>query len=258
MVISLGAGVQSTTLLLMAVAGELPVTPELALFADTGWEPRATYEHLARLEEAVGDRIEIVRVQGGDIRRDTMAAAAGEGNRFASIPLYVTNHQGGEGTLRRQCTREFKLEPIYRELRRRGYRQVDVALGITMDEIQRMKPSRVKWARNVWPLLDARMRREDCVRWLAEHDHPTPPKSACIGCPFHGDAQWRDLRDNRPDEWADAVEFDAAIRRLPRIDGEAFLHRQRVPLDQVDLTTPEDHGQLALDQMDECEGGCFL
>lgn len=48
-VISLGAGVQSTTMALMAAAGEIGPMPDCAIFADTGWEPAAVYEHLARL-----------------------------------------------------------------------------------------------------------------------------------------------------------------------------------------------------------------
>src|SRR5262249_18428138 len=39
-ILSLGAGVQSTTLALLAAGGELAL-PEAAIFADTGWEPRA-------------------------------------------------------------------------------------------------------------------------------------------------------------------------------------------------------------------------
>src|SRR5690606_6623803 len=42
--------------------------------------------------------------------------------------------------------------------------------------------------------------------------YPVPMKSACIGCPFHDDRYWRDMRDNRPEEWADAVDFDRQIR----------------------------------------------
>lgn len=38
-VLSLGAGVQSTTVLLMSWAGELPPL-DCAIFADTGWEPQ--------------------------------------------------------------------------------------------------------------------------------------------------------------------------------------------------------------------------
>ncbi|ANS02942.1 hypothetical protein [uncultured Mediterranean phage uvDeep-CGR0-AD1-C123] len=44
-VISLGAGVQSSVMALMAAHGELPI-PECAIFADTQFEPRQVYEHL--------------------------------------------------------------------------------------------------------------------------------------------------------------------------------------------------------------------
>ena len=45
--LSLGAGVQSTTLALMASHGEIGPMPDCAIFADTGWEPQAVYDHLA-------------------------------------------------------------------------------------------------------------------------------------------------------------------------------------------------------------------
>jgi len=48
-VLSLGAGVQSTALALMAAHGEVGPMPDCAIFSDTGWEPAAVYEHLARL-----------------------------------------------------------------------------------------------------------------------------------------------------------------------------------------------------------------
>ena len=38
-IISLGAGVQSTALYLMAALGQLEPTPEAAVFADTRWNP---------------------------------------------------------------------------------------------------------------------------------------------------------------------------------------------------------------------------
>ena len=45
-VLSLGAGVQSTTLALMAAHGDVGPMPDCAIFADTGDEPAAIYEHL--------------------------------------------------------------------------------------------------------------------------------------------------------------------------------------------------------------------
>lgn len=47
--LSLGAGVQSTTIYLLACEGVIPPF-DAAIFADTGWEPRRVYEHLERLE----------------------------------------------------------------------------------------------------------------------------------------------------------------------------------------------------------------
>ncbi|MFI9749736.1 hypothetical protein [Streptomyces collinus] len=66
-----------------------------------------------------------------------------------------------------------------------------------------------------------------------------------LGCPFHGNAQWRHIRDTSPDEWQDVVEFDAAIRKGNaranasgnHLLGQAFLHRSRVPLSEA----PIDH-----------------
>ncbi|WP_433894799.1 hypothetical protein [Streptomyces sp. CA-111067] len=57
-VLSLGAGVQSTRLLLLAAEGRLPKL-DAAIFADTGWEPRAVYEHLDRIEREVAQPADI-------------------------------------------------------------------------------------------------------------------------------------------------------------------------------------------------------
>jgi hypothetical protein len=98
------------------------------------------------------------------------------------------------------------------------------------------------------------MTRADCARYLLDRHGLVVPKSACIGCPFHDDRLWRDMKLHQPDEWADAVAFDHAIRRLPMVQGECYLHRSCVPLDEVDLRSAEDHGQLALfDPSDRCQ-----
>jgi hypothetical protein len=246
--------VQSSAMLLMFDAGELPgPLPEAALFADTGWEPANVYAQLAYLERTV-ERIPIVRVHNTTtLRQQLLDHAAGRG-RFASPPLYVFNRQGGDGQLRRQCTKEFKIEPMWRWLRAQGYgpkRPVVQLLGISADEVQRAKHSRRKWAAVDWPLIDAGMTRADCLTWLQANGHPEPPKSACIGCPMRSDYGWSKLT---PAEHADAVEVDAAIRNLPRVDSPAFLHRARVPLSELDLRSPEERGQLVLDG--ECGGWC--
>jgi hypothetical protein len=266
-VLSLGAGVQSTTVLLMTLAGELPPL-DAAIFADTGWEPRAVYEHLDRLEElAAAAGVPIYRVSAGNIRADTLAGrpAAGAGQRggFATLPVYTRSGTGETGMAVRQCTHDYKVRPIRRRLRElmreAGARRATQVFGISIDEVGRMRDPDVRYLSHAYPLVEREITRQGCLRWIERNGFPRPPRSACIGCPFHSDYEWRALRE-RPEEWADAVEFDRAIRSdhgsiMARLDGEAYLHRQRVPLDEVDLSTPEDRGQLSL-WANECEGMC--
>lgn len=265
-VISLGAGVQSTTMLLMAAHGEITPKPKYALFADTGWEPKQVYRHLEWLEkEAEKHGIQIIRVSNGNIRDDMYSYLKGEKKRFASMPFFLQGggiHRPGnegkaEGKAWRQCTKEYKLIPVHKEIRRlmkkEGAKKAVVWIGISWDEMIRAKPSREKNMVNRYPLLEKQMDRLDCIAWLTTKGYPIPPKSSCIGCPFHDDVVWLDMKRNFPEEWREAVEFDRAIRNLPGFKKRPFLHRSCRPLDEVDLQ--EDQGELNL-FINECEGYC--
>jgi hypothetical protein len=127
-----------------------------------------------------------------------------------------------------------------------------------------MKPSRLPNFLHPFPLVDYaiarapgnRIAHDDCLSWLKRHRYATPPKSACIGCPYHSDAYWRELQRDAPD--ADAVTVDRAIRQgLPGIRDAAFLHRSRRPLGEVNFATAADLGQQSLFG-NECEGVCAL
>ncbi|WP_404924720.1 hypothetical protein [Mesorhizobium sp. ORM16] len=267
-VLSLGAGVQSTTLALMAAHGHFG-SLDCAIFADTGWEPAAVYEHLRWLMSPNVLPFPVHIVSARNLRESLIAA--GNGERWASIPAFTrtVDRRGNVsiGMIRRQCTTTSKIEPIRRKVRELAgltrkrsptYPVVHQWLGISMDEVVRMKPSRAAWQLNRFPLIESRMTRKDCLDWLKSHGYPKPPKSACIGCPFHSDAMWRSMRNNDPAAWDDAVEVDRAIRTgLRGIRGEVFLHRSGVALDEADLSTAADHGQLDL-WPNECEGMCGL
>jgi len=168
-ILSLGAGVQSSTLALMARDGTLPGL-DAAIFADTGWEPPQVYAQVNDKQEN----------------------------------LYTTKR---------------------------------------------------------YPLLELGMSRKDCQRWLDKRGWGHTTKSACIGCPLHGNKAWRNLRDNHPDQWADAIDFDRRIRKggargLP-LNGEAFLHASRVPLNQapIDRWSRREYGELQGDLFDLLEDG---
>jgi hypothetical protein len=265
-VLSLGAGVQSTVLLLMACDGTLPRL-DCAIFADTGWEPRRVYDHLDKVTAHAAEAgIPVLRVSNGNLRAD----AIDPDHRYASVPYFVRNPDGTDGMCRRQCTSEYKLMPIGRKVRELlgaappDFRRVphgrvcEQWIGFSSDEVGRISDAdRVSYVTKRYPLLELGMDRKACQRWLDRHGWASVAKSACIGCPYHGNRQWRDLRDNHPDEWADAVAFDAAIRKggsrgLP-LNGEAFLHRSRVPLDEapIDRVTRREWKDRQGDLLDE-------
>lgn len=266
-VISLGAGVQSSTLYRMSATGELP-RADLAIFADTQSEPAAVYEHLDILERDHGAVIPIRRMTAGDLGQAILNPIHTGTGRNGQPPFYVKDPpdsnrvQTKEGRLWRQCTKYYKLVPIRRgvaaALRERGEKAARQWIGISLDEAQRMKDSGVRYITNEYPLIDLRMTRHDCLLWLEKHGYPRPPKSACVFCPFTNNARWRDLRDHAPEDWRRAVDFDAALRnghKLPGVSGTVFVHRSLLPLSEVDISNETDKGQLDLFG-NECEGMC--
>lgn len=267
-VISLGAGVQSTTMALMAAKGELGPMPDCAIFADTGWEPELVYRHLAWLMSGILP-FPVEVVSNGNIREDLDKLVRGESitgkGRTATAPFFVKGRDGKAAPLRRQCTGHYKVEPIDKRIkeklgikpRHRGPKEavVEVWMGISTDEIYRVKPAQQAWIKRRWPLIESKMSRNDCLRWMERNDYPEPPKSSCIGCPYHSNAHWRQIQENGA-EWEDAVKVDAMIRKgFGATREDLYLHRSLKPLDQVDLSTAEERGQLNLFN-NECEGMC--
>lgn len=256
--ISLGAGVQSSTMALMAARGEIGPMPDAAIFSDTGWEPKSVYSWLDYIEAQLP--FPVYRVSAGNLRDHLIAKTNSTGQRFAAVPFFMLMPNGKEAMGRRQCTAEYKLRPIQRKVvdlleGKRPKGGAEMWIGISTDEVIRMKHSRVQYIVNRWPLIEARMSRADCLRWFERNGLPKPPKSSCIGCPFHSDTQWRQLRDEDPEAWSDAVEVDRAIRNTPGFRGQQFMHRSLKPLDQVDLRSDAEIGQADLFNND-CEGMC--
>ena len=264
-VISLGAGVQSTVMALKAARGELGPMVDCAVFADTGWEPAAVYRHLDWLEEELP--FPVYRVEAGHIKKDLEENLNTTGHRFASIPFFLINKDGSNGMARRQCTNEYKLKPIRRKVRElvglkprqrtpKGL-MVEMWIGISTDEMMRVKPNSDSWTTNRWPLIENDISRRECLTWFEENYDGRPlVKSACVGCPFHNNYEWRQIRDADPVEFEEACAVDDKLRSINgRFQGKRFLHADRIPLREVDLSTAEDKGQLNMFN-NECEGMC--
>jgi hypothetical protein len=262
-VLSLGAGVQSSTLVYMMKRGDLPKADH-AIFADTGWEPKAVYVQLGYLRGLLDEMgITFHKVSIGNIREDALS-----GKRFATMPLFTRSKSDEVGMVRRQCTNEYKIQPLLnkqRELAGLAPRQrskevlMTTILGISYDESQRMRDPARAWLKNDYPLVERKMTRVDCVTYQQTYGFRASPRSACIGCPYKSNVEWRRLKDETPEEFADAVAFDEALRheatRPPRLADDAYLHRSARPLSEVDLRTEQERGIMNLFD-DECSGMC--
>lgn len=262
-VISLGAGVQSSTMALMAAQGLIGPMPDCAIFADTGAEPKSVYDHLAYLQGLLPFPVHIV--SQGDLRAEVMGEA--DHAKYASIPFFIRKVDGGTAMGRRQCTYQYKIRPIAKKIRDLlGYRprqripagSAEVWIGISTDEIQRMKDARDAWQVNRWPLIESNISRTNCVQWIEKNGFKTPPKSACTFCPYRDNSGWRDMKENDPESWADAIKADNAIRSVSahsKFVGTPYLHRSLVPLDKVDLDK-KSKNQIEFGFVQECDGMC--
>ena len=295
-ILNLGAGVQSTTLYLLSIQGRVQKF-DYAIFADTQDEPGAeerrrglpdppesVYAHLDWLQSLNGPPI-LIRTKGC-LSDDLMRGENSTGQRFASIPAYTAPYEGAKvyGQVRRQCTKEYKIEVIERTIRREilglpPKRRVpkDVVvyqyIGISWDErvrafdIQRRFLDKIGREKPNWKVRFALLTlngpeqpgwaRTDCEAFL---DAAVPHKvhgSSCIHCPYHDDATWKQVLA-MPASGQRLVQIDTALREPGRIvnrnlDQQLFLHKSCKPIGKVDLSDKPSFGFMM-----ECEGGCGL
>lgn len=271
-VLNLGAGVQSSCLALMAAKGEITPMPDFAVFADTQAEPQSVYDWLDWLEKQLP--FPVYRVTKGNLTSDSLKvhiAKAGHERLQRIIPAFGLLPDGTKtAAIGRSCTADYKVSAIMSEIKKlcgiaRGQKEITVTqwIGISYDEMQRMKNPSHKFTQHRWPLIEKRMRRHDCLAWMSKNNFPEPPRSACVYCPFHSDAEWRRLRDYEPIEFDRAIKFDKELRSAHKkhnknLKMEVYLHNSCKPLDEIDFDSDEQKGQQVWDFQSECEGMCGL
>lgn len=114
-IISLGAGVQSSTMALMAAVGEITPMPVAAIFADTQAEPRHVYAWLDYLIDKLP--FPVRRVSKGNLLTDTLSERENGEFLRIDIPAYVFTNGVADGFINRSCTRDYKIKPIISEAR---------------------------------------------------------------------------------------------------------------------------------------------
>ena len=255
---------------------------DLALFADTQGEPKAVYTHLEWLKPICEKWFPVLTLTRGNLADNLMKGvkatveSTGGTGRFVSIPAF-TKGNDTNGMTKRQCTAEYKTEVIERYIRREVLKLkpgfpapkdngITQLLGLSYDETARVIRVKARFQSLPWkvafPLWEMEMTRGGCKTWLKRH-YPERliPRSACVYCPYHSNAEWRDIKES-PEDWAEAVRIDEGIRNHDWSVNrghkqQLFLHRSCQPLSEVDLREKDEKtGQQQFGFLQECEGMC--
>ena len=269
-------------MLLMGARGMFGRPPDAAIFADTGNEPPTVYATVDWLAAHSG--IEVVTVANPiTIAEACVNGTDRRGRPFGPpIPTFTVDRGTGKrGMSRRLCTEDFKLAPLLQGVRARlgvpkGRRVpagtvVEIWLGLSADEVQRMKPGRPPWKPNRWPLVEAGLTRADCARWWEQNAPPGAPplaRSACVICPMHSPREWASLAERHPRMVEEAAAVEQAIndreaerRAAGGANIDRYLHPRRIPLlEAVAADRAAADAQPSLfggGAAAECGGACF-
>ena len=261
--LSLVLGVQSTAIYLMAAKGILNIKIDYAIFADTKAENPETYKYLKYLKnlQKLNNWPPIVITSNGSIIKHIQSG------KSPSLPLFTNGKSGG--LLNRQCTSYFKINPVKRTIKklyglktRQKAPLTKIYLGISSDEIRRLKYSEVNWIIKSYPLVgyestkndfikysNNKISRADCLAFFKKYNFKTPPKSSCFFCPYQKPEEWQKLKKETPKLFELAAQLEDKIQENPKLKNSAFFSRELKPLRKADFKKDQ------LNAFENCDSG---
>lgn len=240
-VLCYSAGVQSHAILRMVCDGTIERPKRFAVIAaDPGMESEVSIsfrdnEAAALCNEA---KIPFVVAQGPNLFHDITTLNQTSKTRMDTPPLWTDNGDGSKGRLKQKCTDRYKIQPINRAVRRQLLslwgistgRSGDCALapgsvvrwiGFTADETDRrdalLRSKTQKFVRFEFPLIERGMLKSNVIAMYLEKGWRIPVRSMCNACPWHGLRSLKEMHDDRPSDWAQAVAVDESARDLTQI-----------------------------------------
>lgn len=271
-VLNYSGGKQSTCLLWMVILGDMPrPDPFLVVNADPGMENSETYKQNEVMRaECKKAGIEFVTVPGPNLATDLLDLK--NRKRIDNPPYWTAPRVAGasEGQLMQKCTRFYKVEPMDRWLRvwieaNLGYGAksgrlpqglLEKWIGFPKGEEMRIKPSRQKYIRFRYPLMELGMGNAEVAAYYRDNGIAQPPRSVCNACFANTAKHYKEMRANRPEDFALAVAVDAAVRDMSScgVEEEVFVSKTRKPLPII--ADDEFEGEQL--EMFSCDSGyCF-
>lgn len=266
-VLNYSGGTQSECLAWMLLNGDIAMPKNLAVIcADPGMENVKSYVHTRRMGKRFRDRgITFEIVQGRNLYRDLLNLD--KLPRISQPPYWVRKEDGSLGKLIQACTSEYKLAPMARAVRsilRSQYGvkspwagSVESWIGFSADEDRRCSDPRVKYVTFRYPLIEMGMTKTDVVEYFRSRSLELPPRSLCNACFAHGLKSLRNMHDNEPENWAQAVAVDNAVRHgLGRygVENPVFVSNTLIPLEEL-AARNFDLGDAVENDVHACDSG---
>lgn len=276
--LSFSGGTGSGCIAEMVLRGDIERPKNLIVIrANPGMENSETNRYC----EQMAERFKAAGIPYIEVKRNLLKAllalkASGR-TRFDLPPFWTRNRETGKkGQLKQKCTKFFKIAPmdaacrqwmhdnlgISKKSKRLGENIVCKWIGFSQDEWMRIKEDGRKYIYYDYPLIDRRITKADITAYYLRNGLKLPPRSVCNACFANDVAYFKQMHDERPDEfWGEAVPVDDAIRDLScvGVTDECFVSSTLISLRELaamGFVLPEDVLEVA-DQ--KCHSGhCFV
>lgn len=197
-ILSYGGGVNSVALLFYLLEHNKPL--DEVVFADTGGEIPETYQHIEIIKKILDDNnITFTKVK---VKSDLLYERC---EKREVIPSQIW----------RWCTRDLKIRPIHAHYRNLKC-DIFQYLGISYEERDRKKDSNKEYIKNLFPLIDEKITRDNCIDIISKNGVKLPSRSGCFFCPFNTISRWVEIYKNHKHLYEKAMSLEENSKFYPK------------------------------------------
>ena len=209
---ALNNGGGAPSMMMMVLAGQRKIPSTICITADTGSEEDCLLNTGERvtMTQFYNDVIEPLGIELGiktyyarglDKNKKPLPSIMDK-LRDGIIPGVPTYGSKG-GQLKQGCTQKWKVRPIRQTLRKLEAKTARSALGLTMDEVERVRQHNdVKWHWVWWPLIELGLYRAGINETLEKMSIPYMIASQCDNCPHKNGPRWERTSQEKLQELA--------------------------------------------------------